>query len=861
MTTPATYAAFQELQTSEKVGLVMLNAGVRLVGWELYSGSVYRVAADYQKLLAVNDSGNDYTEVTSIGAVTASKYYHDRSNGYIYLRATDSSNPNSRFLAATIRWFFSNVPVRAPHDLDSGYEVEWLPMVKSTSAFETSVDNNNLLGFAIEGSGAVTFHNDQEFWASKYDKFIFENQQCLVYSWNRLLPITEADLIYKGQVDSKSYRKKDVAFSLKDQISNLRNKLTIGVLSDVAGARIPADLNNARQRILFGYVKGNRPTNIDQMLPTTGYPLTGTVAVTISSATVTGTSTIFLSELSPGDELQIGDGETKYTIKSVDTNTQVTLTEAYEGSSATGLDIALTQTDRGKRYMNRLFLVAGHELRQPETTISRIYSLTTFEVADPTDFIAGEPVTINGENLVIERVSGSRITLTQSAANMVIGDTVTIQSVRNVYLNNRLLTNDVDYVYDAEDATIELDPLAEFNVAPVRSLTGTLAFTNAGTDLQKRTVTGTGTFFKKELQPGDWVRRANESDWFEVLSVNSDTEIYLRTACTYSSTGAALNKNPDVYVEGESVLSCDVLGVTEDGTKEGVFMNNAPRIVKYLISEVGLEDLIDEDSFDEVDSVTTPFLGFSVPARYPDTDIPIVRDIINKINQSVFGTLYQTPDFQLAYSVLSPSRPESMKVFEKSDLISDWTVSSNAQNLIKKVLIEYLIKEYDVAAGAESKSVTTRDSERISYFTDITRERTFSTYLIDAEDANRYARRWSFILETSNSTLSMKLGMGASRVRIHEVIHVKEPKLFERIGSGLAQRIGGVSRVQRGLGTTSLEVDDVSGSFSRCAAIAPSDAADFSDATDSDKFVNGYITDAYGMIDNDAETFGINLIW
>jgi hypothetical protein len=788
------------------------------------------------------------------------KYYLDRSDGYLYLRATDNSNPNSKFIACTLRVFFSNVPVRQPWDLSTGFAVEWKPLLKSTSQFGVGLDNTNLLGFAIEGSGNVAFYNDRTFWSGIYDKYFFEGQQCYVYSWTRNLPITEAKLIYKGRVESKSYGDSAVTLNLKDQLTSLRSKLSIPLMEDVAGAKIPGSLNKARQRYLFGYVKGNRPTNIDQMLDLTGYTITGTATTTNASASITGSGTSFLSQLTPGDEVLFGNDTTAYTVATVDTNTAITLTEVYESASGAGLAIRLKRTDIPKRYMNRIFLVAGHQLKEPSTTITKIFSFTTFEVDDITDFIAGEPVVINGENLTIERVSGSRVTLTQSAAFMEVGDTVTIPSVRNVYLNNRPLTNITDYTYSATTAKITLSQLAEFNIAPVRSLTGTLTFTHTGTDIQKRTVTGSGTSFKEELKPGDWIRRSVESDWFEILSVESNTSLTLRTVSTYTSTGASLNKRPEVYLEGESVLSCDALGLTEDGTPTGVFVNNAPRIVKYLLTAVGLSSLIDTDSFEAVDSVTTPYLGFAIPKGYTDTTIPQVRDIINVVNQSVFGSLYQTNDFELAYSILSPYRPPSMQIFEESDLL-DWVIQSDSANLTKSVSIEYLDKEYDVSAGEPTKQLSSASSEAVEYFTDIQREKIIPTYLVSETDADLYAKRWSFILENSNGTLKIKLALQGARLDVNESIHVQHEKLCQRYGSGLARRIGAVSSIKRDISRSQIELDDVGGSFSRCATIAPTSASEYASADDDEKFVNGYITDSYGMIDNDAETFGINLIW
>lgn len=72
----------------------------------------------------------------------------------------------------------------------------------------------------------------------------------------------------------------------------------------------------------------------------TGNYSTGTAAVTAGSRTVTGTGTSFLSNADAGMLFKIGS-ERLYVVESVDSNTQLTLRDAYEGSTASGLAYGL----------------------------------------------------------------------------------------------------------------------------------------------------------------------------------------------------------------------------------------------------------------------------------------------------------------------------------------------------------------------------------------------------------------------------------------------------------------------------------------------------------------------------------------
>lgn len=62
---------------------------------------------------------------------------------------------------------------------------------------------------------------------------------------------------------------------------------------------------------------------------------TGTVAVTNGSAVVTGTGTAWLANAAPGKTFQAPNG-VRYTISTVDSDTQITLTATYGGTTASG---------------------------------------------------------------------------------------------------------------------------------------------------------------------------------------------------------------------------------------------------------------------------------------------------------------------------------------------------------------------------------------------------------------------------------------------------------------------------------------------------------------------------------------------
>ncbi len=852
----STFSQFQDAAASEKTSLVVLEASKRLVGWTLYSGSVYKITSFlHQVISSIKDSGTALSAGSST-SLSAGQYYHDRQNFTLYLRTSDSVNPNGKFISLAFKNFFSNTPVAAPHDLASGYLVYWEPFLKSDSQYGVELDNKNLIGFAIEGSGKLTFANEQSFWKPIFDKWTFANQRVNVYSWSRGLPFTEAKRIYRGRIQSQEYTESTVSFGLKDTINALRAPVPLTDLSELVGVTLPPNLQTAKQRVIYGYLTGFRPVSLAQELPLTGFTITGTATVTATSVTVTGSGTSFLAQVSPGDELLFGSDTDKYTVAAVASDTSLTLSEAYDGGTVAGVAMRIFSS-HGKRYMNRDFLLAGHSIKEPATTITNFPTTSLFEVADSTDFAAGDSILLNGEVLTVTRVAGNLIkTSTNLALLPNAGDAVTRLSVSSVYINNRLLTYSRDYSYNPTTARLTLTQVAEFYVAPVRTITGTLSFTATS-----RTVTGTSTVFSSEVKPGHWIKRSSQDTWYEVLSVESNTSLTIRIASAYTSSGAGDHKIPEVVDNKDVVLSCDTLGATENGTPTGVFVKTAAQTVKALLTLAGLSADLNTASFTTATVDSAHKLAVAIPETFKETKSPTIRDVVNKINQSVFGSLYQNEDFELEYSILSPRRRLTTTTkLEERDVLG-FKIESDSSRIVKTVRIRYAKKEFDSASLDTQISEVSRESASANYLAESTKEQVIETYLVDATQAQILCNRWSFLLEVASSVVTIDTKMQGARIAVNDRVELSHEKLYERLGSTLTRKVTGVQAARKSASDSNLELDDLSNAFSRCCTIAPSGANDFENATDDERLYNGFITDSYGMQANDPATFGNNLIW
>lgn len=849
------FSSYSALSSSEKIVLVQLWPSKRLQGWVVHSGSVYKITSfTTDVIVSITEAGVALTSVAAVGSVIAGTYFHDRANQTLYLRTTSSVNPNTVFIAMTFKQFFSNVGVSAPHDLSTGFEVPYLALVRDTSEFGLSLDNQNQLGVAIEGSGSVTFHNDKTYWTSTFDKYVWENKFCLVYAWSRSLLISDAKLIYKGKVKGKTYDIKSVRFQLKDLINEIRANIPLDDISDLTGELVSEELSEAKQRLVYGRVNGMVPTPIDQIVD--GYLLAGTVAINNGSATLTGTTTTFLSKYSPGDNIAIQDVEDEVTVKSVDTDTQITLTENFSEASITGKTHRIVPEVKNLRYANRVYKVAGHALKEPSTTVTLFISSIIIEVASVADLLVGDFFTLNSQTVQIANITGSnRLTLV-TALNTVpnVGDTLTVQSIKNVFIDNQRLVDGRDFTIDAVNGKLTLDSLAEFNVAPVKTLTGTVSFTSAS-----RSVTGSGSLFTTELKPFDWIKSNGQATYFEVLSIQSDTALTLRSNSSYTA-GSVVGeyKNPKYYAEDESFVSCDVLGKTENGVKTGAFIKTGPGIVEDLLKLAGLTSSINTTDFTTAKSVSKQMVGLVIPENFDDKKTPKFRDVITKVNQSVFGTLKQDESFQLSYEILEPGKAVSLTVNE-SDILG-FKIDSKSDKLIKTVVVEYDNREYDPAALKKTFSQFTVTSDIGQYLVETEEEFRQNTVLIDETQAETLAQRYAFFKELSSSVVIFDTKLQAMESQVNDSVSFSHPLLYERFGSSDKIKVSAIQAIKKTAGSVNVEIEDLGNAFARSSAITENTAESYTSASSTEKSKNGYITDSYGMIDNDASTSGINLI-
>jgi hypothetical protein len=186
--------------------------------------------------------------------------------------------------------------------------------------------------------------------------------------------------------------------------------------------------------------------------------------------------------------------------------------------------------------------------------------------------------------------------------------------------------------------------------------------------------------------------------------------------------------------------------------------------------------------------------------------------------------------------------------------------SSTAENMVKTVMIKYQPREYDYVAKAATFSTHQKTSDISNYILKTGRERTIDTVLVSSGDGLVQASRWAFVLESSAGRVVFTTKLQGISVEVGDVIEVEHRKIFRRFGGAGNRRLMFVESVKKSGSVVEVEATDLSNTFNRVASINTLSTT-YADSSENDRMYGGFITDQYGLIDNDSETSGTNLIW
>jgi hypothetical protein len=744
--------------------------------------------------------------------------------------------------------FFASSPCILPNDFDSGYEVEFDSRINAIGELKLELDYEKT-NIALESSSSIQLENTDGFFDEIFDH-IWENQSVEFYSYFENQPLSEIKLIYKGTIENKSFSPKYVSFSLKDRFYALRKKIQLRNFQSTDGSFDSALLGKPMRRI-YGKISKLKLTSLSQQkgVIRPGGTVSG------SGTTVTGVGTEFLTYLSPGDKLvaTVGTEEKEYSIKTVTNDTSLELSETIT-TSFSGIDLYVKSTIPSRNY-NRKWLVAGHLLHLEEQAIVSVVNNTTVELADVSNYEVDDLVDIGGNRYYIRSIKGNNVKVNQNISPLpVVSDLVSKVPVYNLYYGIDKLTYGRDYsVINAGDYSyVQIGYYAEENITPPIAQTVSLTFTNGSRTISRSSGTvDLKTLFKTRdlIKPNN----ATYSTYYEILAVD-ETSMTIRSSFTDPTITTTPFHKKMAWIEDDSIICADCVG--KENTLGAKWLRTASDIVSDVI-QVDAAYAINSASFDKA-SYLAPF---KISGIFPDNDgddAPAIKDVISKINQSVFGSLFYDSNYDFKYSILNSYKPENLEELAEDDVISYSVQTKN--NIISKASLEYR-PETDLNTGDGFKNVLDKTSTFVQLTSGLESEEKLETLIYDDANAQTMLERFLFFRSLTNATVNVKSKLNLALLNLNDVISISFDRIYKRYGGTDKRKVGIINSISKNETETSIVLSDMSNLFNRVPAIAPNTSDDILNSTNQEIAKYGFIVDNNSKTPDNTEKYtGANLI-
>jgi hypothetical protein len=902
------YEEYASKTRSQKIVLAQLHAREKLKLFDLHSGSIYKRTVN-KYVVSVKVDGT-YLTLASSNALNAGEYYYSPVEGVLYVRMADNADPKTHSIYTTYRFFYSNIPVNAPANITSGDIVHYEARIKSIGALKLELDYENT-GIALESNSSISLENNDGYFDSIFDTLIWENTSAKFWSYNRAIPFTEAKLLYTGITTDKSFSSQLVKFTLKDQLSQLKQTLDWGRFSSADG-EISSDVDGKHKRLIFGRVDTIRTTGINKIkdgFPLTGTItgdsnrnlLTGTVSGTATTNIITGTGTSFTTEVTAGDQIKIITPfvEYSYTVNTVTNNTSLTVT----GTISTTFSVA---TCRNLEIENNEVVGVGTDFFNEvsgEDTITVVlagkeYTYKVDTVVDATHLLLSDEIEtgftgVSAINLPSRgyygfnrrwHVAGHKLRSYDLTMLSIINDTnIEVDNIYDVEAGDVLLIEGVTYtVIRVSGNKIRLNQALPSDVNTSSVVTKT-PVNSVYVGKQKYEV---DRDYSVDNTSTDAVIEFNEDAEFNTATTRNPSISFVFTngsrTVTAPSTDVSLTAilKPRDWVRIKTISTPDWYEILSVDDTSFLLRNPA------LASHTGTMQYKSPEYIEDDSLVTASVLGLDTGEwiRYPAHAVKwLLEEIgLNDLGEDSFTqalvdcpytlALYYPLDIGSNLPVIRDMITDINKsCFGSLYLDTDFNFTYSILNADKAEDLEALTDEDIINFSVTTKSNIYSDIE-ISYspYVEIsTQQEVFKTILLESDfvneaiekketlevkaflyyedEANTIAERWLFFKSLTQSVVKVESKLNLSLKSLNDRVYLNLSRLYKRFGGGDTKKIGIINSISKDGANTIVEFNDLGNVFGRVPAIAPNDALDYVAGLD-DLAKWGYI------LDNNTET-------
>lgn len=839
--------------SSEKITLAHVEARKRLYVWTSLGGGVYSKVVPYF-VAGVKQDGADLSEVASSGAVVAGSFYYDVKSSTVFAHLTGSSDPATVEIIATYRLFFSDKDIQLSHDLaDLSEEVQYRGRLMSAPGYKHKIGIDQSLT-SLTGEGTLKLQNNDGGLDGIFDTLIFANQNVVIYSYNRDLQPSEARVIYRGRVTNSTYDSSTVSFKIKDQIFDLLGSPALDAYT--AADNVNDSAQGQYKRRIYGRVDGLRCQSTDQIGD--GFNLTGTLSAGANSTTINGTGTLFDTEVLQGDRIIVGLQE--FTVNSIQSDTSLTLND--ETDYGFGAETAQIVPARGTTLKNRTFLAAGHACATVTHTVTNALQFNRIQLDDTSGLFAGDFIefTSTSERVEINNIAPNNVVvLVQNVITLpTVGTTAVRQPIQEVYVaGERVNSDDFTIFNTTAGCGVTLNDSVEFNLGDELNTTFTATFTNGS---QNVVSTSTEVSLTDFLRPGDWIRPNSPTytTYYRVQAVTDTTAILQATFTDPTITDQIEYISPD-YITDDTIISVNILGRTVDGQPSGQWLTTAAEVHKDLLADVGITT-VNTASFTEGSELNTQLVSMAVPENFRSKSLPTVKNLTDKLNRSVRASLTLDNDLLIKYQPMTVYSGSNFVEISDRDVIN-WKIKSTNGKAFVRALSKYRFSDVELSTLEAGNKFITSESDFVTNYIGTNKSDELDLYLYDEVEAEIATHRHLYYNRLGFAVVEAITDLRLENVEIGDVVILDFERLYQRFGdSAFRQKTAMVVGKELTGERTKLILSDLGNTFNTSGYITENTAPDYVSATQQQRLLNGFITDNQGIVENDEDSSGTNLI-
>jgi hypothetical protein len=322
--------------------------------------------------------------------------------------------------------------------------------------------------------------------------------------------------------------------------------------------------------------------------------------------------------------------------------------------------------------------------------------------------------------------------------------------------------------------------------------------------------------------PGDSVQRGTLGNCYIEQSGTVYRPLYGRDY-TMTTTAGAVSITFSASLEaslsmqtlnGSEAIWGRIYGPVNTVTKGGVAfgsdntltanLTNAGVILYDILKSSGIpESDLDGPSFAEL-ALANRSVGFSL-IKDSRSNFMTLKEAINGILGSVLARLYINNDGQWSVSSYGPLAAASMDATDMDILRGDFDVAYSYDDMLSRVVVEYLTDERSQSGLAQSNY-----SDTARWLHGVKKMQTFQTWLMFDSDAVDIARRLSFIFGQRSGEMTISVKNRFLGVDISDSISVTRSRMpgFEYTEGVEHSRIAGISEYTKSRKRVNIVMDD-----------------------------------------------------